>query len=291
MFETSLGKSTYKESVGESPMIIALHSFKGGTGKSILALNLASMFAKMGKKTCLVELDFSAPSFFATFKNDHKRWMNDYLNKTCKIETVLTDCSTENMGEGKLFVGLADPSTEAIRDMASKDRKWEIEALGRLLSLRDYLTKEMRFDYVFFDTSPGLQYSSINAIVASDVVLIVSSTDKSDVEGTRRMIQDFYEVFQKKTALIVNKVPFERVDSDKFGEHQSRLLGRIPCSCDVARVRIEGLFAPENPDHEFNKKLKEVAEGIELMRCSTSCSLSPSKKNKVENSSSITIMS
>ena len=167
-------------------MIIALHSFKGGTGKSILALNLATTFAKMGKKTCIIELDFSAPSFFATFRSDNKRWMNDFLNRACKIDTILMDCSTENMAEGSLFVGLADPSTEAIRDMSSKDRKWEIEALGRLLSLRNSLIKEKLFEYVFFDTSSGFQYSSINAIVASDAVLIVSSTDRSDVEGTRR---------------------------------------------------------------------------------------------------------
>ncbi len=169
-------------------MIIALHSFKGGTGKSLLALNLAPTFAKMGKKTCLIELDFSAPSLFATFTNDKKRWMNDFLNRACKPEAVLMDCSTKDMAKGMFVVGLADPSTEAIRDMSSKDRKWEIEALARLLSLRDTLIKEMRFDYVFLDTSPGLQYSSINAIVASDAVLIVSSTDRSDVEGTRRMI-------------------------------------------------------------------------------------------------------
>jgi septum site-determining protein MinD len=183
------------------------------------------------------------------------------------------DCTAESMGNGKLFVGLADPSTEAIRDMSSKDRKWEIEALGRLLSLKDFLTKEMRFDYVFFDTSPGLQYSSINAIVASDVVLIVSSTDRSDVEGTRRMIQDFYEIFQKKTALIANKVPVGRVCSENFGENQPRLLGRVPCFCEVS-----GLFAPENPDHEFNRILKEIAESIDLMCCSTSCPSSISKK-------------
>jgi MinD-like ATPase involved in chromosome partitioning or flagellar assembly len=275
----------------ESPMIIALHSFKGGTGKSILALNLASIFANMGKKTCLVELDFSAPSFFATFENDHhRRWLNDYLNKACRIEAVLIDCSTENMKGGRLFVALADPSTEAIRDMSSKDRRWEIEALARLLSLRDSLVKEMRFDYVIFDTSPGLQYSSINAIVASDLVLIVSSTDKSDVEGTRRMIKDFYDIFQKKAALIVNKVPFEQMCSNRFGEHQPRLLGKVPCSCEIARVRMEGLFAPENPDHDFNRKLKEIAESIESMCCSASCLSSPSNKD-VKNSSSIAVMS
>ena len=127
-------------------MIITLHSFKGGTGKTLLAINLAIMLAKSGKRVCLIELDFSAPSFFATFKPEKIFWMNDYLAKACKIESALTDCTTKDIGEGKLFVGFANPSTEAIRDMASKDRKWEIEALTRLFSLKDMLLKDMRLD-------------------------------------------------------------------------------------------------------------------------------------------------
>jgi len=263
-------------------MIIALHSFKGGTGKTILSINLAAMFARMGKKVCLMELDFSAPSFFVTFKAPGKHWVNDYMNKACKAESMLTDCTAEGMVKGKLFVGFADPSTEAIRDMASKDRKWEIEALGRLLSLKDVLTTKMQFDYVFFDTSPGLQYSSINAIVAADIVLVVSSTDKSDVDGTRRMIKDLYEIFGKKTALIANKVPFECLSSTRVDAHQPRLLGVIPCSCDIPLVRIEGLFAPENPDHIFTRKLLEIADSIEHMCSSAQMHLCSSKTQKPE---------
>jgi septum site-determining protein MinD len=224
----------------------------------------------MGKKTCLIELDFSAPSLFSAFENTNKHWMNDYLNKACKIETVLTEVSVENAGKARFFMGLADPSTEAIRDMASKDRKWEIEALSRLLSLKDVLTKEMGFDYVLLDTSPGLQYSSINAIVAADLVLVVSSTDKSDVEGTRRMMQDLYDIFQKKTAIIANKVPFECLSSVEAKNHQPRLLGIIPCSCDISRIRVEGLFASENPDDDFTRKLREIAKAIELACCQPS---------------------
>jgi MinD-like ATPase involved in chromosome partitioning or flagellar assembly len=269
-------------------MIIALHSFKGGTGKTLLSINLANTFARKGKKTCLLELDFSAPSFFATFGNTDKNWMNDYLNKACKIETVLIDYSTENMGKGRLFVGFADPSTEAIRDMASKDRKWEIEALCRLLSLKDTLTQEMHFDYVFFDTSPGLQYSSINAIIAADIVLIISSTDKSDVEGTRRMIHDLYGLFQKKTALIANKVPFEYSPSVKGQALQANLLGVVPCSCDILKLSVEGLFATENPDHVLTRKLGEIAESVEQLCCSATC---PSVLSKQQETKTLTISS
>lgn len=117
-------------------MIVTFHSYKGGTGKTLLSVNLAIIFAKMGKRVCLLDLDLRAPSLHSTFKNGKKHWVNDFLNKACTIDNVLTDCSTEAMGKGKLLVGLANPSTETIREMAAKDRKWEMEALGRLLSLK-----------------------------------------------------------------------------------------------------------------------------------------------------------
>ena len=140
--------------------IIAVHSYKGGTGKTLLSVNLAATFAKIGKKVCVFDLDFRAPSLFAILKaEDSEVWFNDYLNNTAEIGTVLVDLSSKIPGNGKFFAGLANPSTEAIRDMSSKDRKWEMRALGRLLALRESLILDQGFDYLFFDTSPGLQYS------------------------------------------------------------------------------------------------------------------------------------
>ena len=113
--------------------IVAVHSYKGGTGKTLLSVNLAATFAKHGKKVCLFDLDFRAPSLFAEF------WLNDYLNGKCDINKVLIDLSGRIQGNGNFFAALANPTTEAIREMSAKDRKWEMRALGRLLSLRNTL--------------------------------------------------------------------------------------------------------------------------------------------------------
>lgn len=59
------------------------------------------------------------------------------------------------------------------------------------------------------DTSPGLQYSSINAVVSVDSVLMVTTLDRSDMEGTKRMTQDLYRLFERTTEVISNKVPFD----------------------------------------------------------------------------------
>jgi len=159
--------------------IIAVHSYKGGTGKTLLSVNLAATLAKAGKKVCLFDLDFRAPSLFAILKAEKSEvWLNDYLNNVNDIDKVLIDLSDRVTGDGKFYACLANPTTEAIRDMSSKDRKWEMRALGRLLALKETLLKSGKFDYLVFDTSPGIQYSSINAIVAADFVIVATTGDR-----------------------------------------------------------------------------------------------------------------
>jgi len=213
----------------------------------------------------LLDLDLRAPSLSSTFNNNSKYWVNDYLNKACKVENILTDCTPPYIKKGQLVVGLADPSTAAIREMSAKDRKWEMEALARLLSLKEHFLKDMNFDYVICDSSPGLQYSSINTIVAADVVLVVTSIDKSDVEGTQRMIHDLYE---KKTGIVVNKVP-ETILSGKthlkLDTHQLPIINLVPCSCDVLQSGGEYLFAFEKTEHPVTHSLREIATKIEQL--------------------------
>lgn len=253
--------------------IIAIHSYKGGTGKTLLAINLAALYANQGKGVCLLDLDFRAPSLQAVFKvHNTEYWLNDYLNGVCEIKKTLRDLSQTHVRRGKLLIGFANPSTEAIREMTAKDRKWEMKALGRLLSLKTSLLNDMQLDYVIFDTSPGLQYSSINAIVSADVALVVSGMDISDLKGTQRMIEELYDLFEKKTALIMNKVFGEilqskthRADLAKqlVNSYNLPLIEMIPCFCDILKTGGTTIFANENPDHPFIKTLDRVAAQIE----------------------------
>ena len=124
--------------------IVAVHSYKGGTGKTLLSINMAAIFAKHGKKVCLFDLDFRAPSLATLLKIDKAQyWMNDYLNGVCEVNKVIVDLSGRIDNGGTLFVGLANPSTEAIRDMTAKDRKWEMRALGNF-GAQNFLAERTR---------------------------------------------------------------------------------------------------------------------------------------------------
>jgi septum site-determining protein MinD len=253
--------------------IIAFHSYKGGTGKTLLSVNLAATYAKQGKSVCLFDLDFRAPSLHVAFASDGAEcWLNEYLNGTCDIKRTLIDLSPQHGNGGKFYAGLANPTTEAIRDMSAKDRKWEMRALGRLLSLKNSLLNDMHLDYLIFDTSPGLQYSSINAIVSADVVLVVTSLDTSDIKGTQRMTQELYDLFEKKTGILLNKVPAEILTSPSQRKslferlnniHTLPILEVIPCFCDILRAGGTRIFAEEMPEHPFTKTLEKIAKKIE----------------------------
>jgi cellulose biosynthesis protein BcsQ len=145
-----------------------------------------------------------------------------------------------------------------------------MKALGRLLSLRNSLLEELDFDYVILDTSPGLQYSSINAVVCADVVLVVTTLDKSDVEGTQQMISELYELFEKKTEVIANKVPVECLSSQNRRRELMNLetlrlptVEAIPCSCDLLDAQGKYFLASEKPSHPFAKTLHNIATRIE----------------------------
>ncbi len=253
--------------------IIAIHSYKGGTGKTLLSVNLAAAYARRGKKVCILDMDFRAPSLKSIFKLDSSEyWLNDYLNGACKIDKVLVDYTPQCDCNGTMFVGLANPATEALRDMSAKDRKWEMRALGRLMSLKNTLLNDMELDYLLLDTSPGLQYSSINAIVSADIVLVVSTIDASDIEGTKRMTHELYNLFEKKTAIMINKMPVEflstPIERDSVykrfdNTHTLPILKVIPCFCDVLRSGGAKIFVRDLPDHAFSKHIEDIASKLE----------------------------
>jgi len=253
--------------------IVAFHSYKGGTGKTLLSVNLAMTYASRGKRVCLFDLDFRAPSLQVAFKIDgNGYWLNDYLNGIYDVEKVLVGLPQRSGRKGELLIGLANPSTEAIREMSAKDRKWEMKALGRLLSLKDSLLNEMEFDYLIWDTSPGLHYSSINAIVSTDVALVVTTIDASDIEGTKRMTHELYDLFEKKTGILMNKVPAEVVSSETGKRnlrkqletiHGLPILEIVPCFCDILRAGGTYIFTEEKPEHPFAKIVDRIASKIE----------------------------
>lgn len=257
--------------------VIAIHSSRGGTGKTVIATNLAATYANKGLNIALLDLDFRAPSLITVFSKEIrepvKHWLNDFMNGQCTIEQALIDVSEEYNLKGKLLIGLANPTIEAIRNMMRKSRAWEVTAAKKLFSLRSTISDDMNIDCCIFDTSPGIQYSSINAVISSDVPIIVTTLDSLDIKGVQKMLAEFYDAFEKRTVVLMNKVfPQTRIWSNgKQKELISQMekalkhpiIGVIPCYCDVLQAKRASLLAIEKPSHPFLRNLQDVVEKLE----------------------------
>jgi MinD-like ATPase involved in chromosome partitioning or flagellar assembly len=258
---------------------ITIHSCRGGTGKSLIAVNLAIILARKGLNIALLDLDFRAPSLATVFSKDDKGlvnwWLNDFLNGKCTTEQVVIDVSGKYNLEGRLLIGLANPSIEAIRAMADKSSSWEVAAVKRIFSLLSSLFKEMSIDCCIVDTSPGVQYSSINAVVSSDVSVVITTLDSLDLKGTRNMLFDLYDPLERKTVVLVNKYsPETRLFKDERPENtvsrveenlKHPVIGVIPCFCDVLQQERSAIMAVKDPTHQFVRNLEEVADNLRKM--------------------------
>lgn len=254
--------------------VIAIHSYKGGTGKSVISVNLASALANEGKDVALLDLDLRAPSLDATFKAEGKHWINDLLEGRCEPLDVLTDYSKQKGTPGRLFVALANPAMEAIRETVGRDKRWEVRALRRLLRLRDYLLERMGVQHMLLDTSPGLSYASINSVAVADLVLVITTWDASDISGTQGMVNELYRLLERRAAVLMNKVPEQLIANEDLRKRMVKqfksafklpVVDLLPCYCDVLQLERNVVMVLERPEHPFSRMLVQMARGLDKL--------------------------
>ena len=213
---------------------IAFHSYKGGTGKTTIACNLAAMLSLKGYNVSLLDLDVYAPSLHAYFDYSPKKWINDLLFENSDLNEIMVDM-TSNITKhaanrtkkiGRLLVGFSNPQKEEIYRLEGsiKTANANIQLLRRFVQLREDLVSDYESDYVILDTSPGIRYWSINSLAVADVLFLTLKFGDLDIEGTIKMANDIYGSFTKfgsKSFLLLNLVSGYCIPRTYLPSHQS----------------------------------------------------------------------
>ena len=151
---------------------MAIANQKGGCGKTTTAVNLSACLAAKGKRVLLIDLD---PQGSATTHLAISNFENTMY------EAMLGDLSLSQLTTPTEIKGL---------DIIPADKrlgKAEMEIAGKSIAREKILKPKIKgqnaYDFIIIDTPPNLGFLTINAMVASDTVLVPIQTEFFAIQG------------------------------------------------------------------------------------------------------------
>jgi len=160
--------------------IIAVCNQKGGVGKTTTSVNLGAYLAAQGKYVLLVDLDSQANATIGLGMEVHPTAQNVY-------HSLVTDANPELMVKKTAMFGYdilpaAQSLAGATVELVSMQER-EFRLRRALNHVRN------NYDYVLIDCPPSLGLLTVNALAASDSVLIPVQCEYYALEGLGQLMR------------------------------------------------------------------------------------------------------
>ncbi len=185
--------------------IVCFSNQKGGVGKTTTAINMSAYVAMEGKKVLLIDFDpqGNSTSGYGVEKNQLQLTCYDFLMGDCSAQEVIMPTIIENLSILPCNIDLAAAEVDLVTVPARES------ALKRGLEgiKNDY-------DFIFIDCPPSLGLLTLNALVASDSVIIPIQSEFFALEGLSQLMNTIKIVKQRLNAtLTINGVVLTMYDS------------------------------------------------------------------------------
>jgi chromosome partitioning protein len=179
-----------KTSAGH-PRILALANQKGGVGKTTTAINLGTALAAIGERVLIVDLDPQG--------NASTGLGIDRRNRNCSTYDVL-------IGEASLRDAVVPTAVPRLHIAAStmdlsglelelgstRDRAYRLR--DAIAALNTNATPDTDYTYVLIDCPPSLNLLTVNAMAASDAILVPLQCEFFALEGLSQLLQTVEQV-------------------------------------------------------------------------------------------------
>jgi septum site-determining protein MinD len=241
--------------------IIAIHSFRGGTGKSNTTANVATLLAAGGRRIGVVDTDIQSPGIHVLFGVDQATLghsLNDYLWGRCQIEQAAHDVTPSADLEGRVFL---IPSSIKPADIARVMHDgYDVGLLNE--GFRD-LIKGLSLDALLIDTHPGLNEETLLSIAMSNALAIIMRPDQQDYEGTSVTVSVARKLRVPQMVLVVNKTPqvfdFGEVEDHVEETYGCEVAAVLPHADEMMVLSSAGIFVLHYPDHPVTELYRQVA--------------------------------
>lgn len=158
---------------------VAIFNQKGGVGKTTTCVNMAATLGLKGKKTLLIDIDpqGNSTSGVGVDKSTVEYSTYDVLTGETSARSIMIETQFKNLWLLPANMNLAGAEIELA----------EMENRNSILK-KAIATLVMEFDYVVIDCPPSLGILSINALVASDTLIVPLQCEYYALEGLSQLV-------------------------------------------------------------------------------------------------------
>ncbi len=245
--------------------IIAVQSFKGGTGKSTITANLAVTLAQLGRRVAIVDLDLEGPGLHVIFgvgDNEIRATINDVLQRSTPFRDAVLDLTDRlHLENGCLLFCPAGHKLEEILSIV--DTGFDLQ---KFKSVLETLGAEYQLDHILIDSHPGIEKGTILSMALCDFVVLISRVDQQDMFGSGVM-REVAAQLSKPAVLILNMLPTSvgEKQAEKMGDQLASLfhlqvLTALPFNSDVFESLSGGVFVLERARDPLTKRFTELAQ-------------------------------
>ncbi|GAA4297061.1 ParA family protein [Nibribacter koreensis] len=160
--------------------IVSVINQKGGTGKTTTTINLGSALQKLGKRVLLIDLDPQANLSYSLGITEPEHTLADVFTGQQNLVDILQDCNGLKVA----------PGTNDLVDV-------EISLVGQASReefLQSMLQEIKGFDYVLIDCPPSLSLLTVNALTASQEVIIPLQMEVLTLQGLGQILNTVKQI-------------------------------------------------------------------------------------------------
>jgi chromosome partitioning protein len=173
------------------PRILALANQKGGVGKTTTAINLGTALAAIGERVLIVDLDpqGNASTGLGIDRRNRSCSTYDVLIGEAPLRDAVVPTAVPRL---HIAASTMDLSGLELELGATRDRAFRLR--DAIAALNTNATPDSDYTYVLIDCPPSLNLLTVNAMAASDAILVPLQCEFFALEGLSQLLQTVEQV-------------------------------------------------------------------------------------------------